>query len=112
LDHQQLRTARGKPAALEISGRTFVLPQACDMAAAIDLHGQLSGVVGEDDIVVGAADVAKCWSPMVQVLVSAGRAQASRGRSFLLRHPSPALRETFGDLGLAAHLSRWEQVNG
>jgi len=40
------------------------------MAAAIDLHGQLSGVVGEDDIVVGAANVAKCWSPMVQVLVS------------------------------------------
>lgn len=82
------------------------------MAAAIHLHGQLSGIVGEDDIVVGAADVAKCWSPMVQVLLCAGQTQASRGRSFLLRSPSPALREAFGDLGLSAHLERWEEAHG
>ena len=73
------------------------------MAAAIHLHGQLSGIVGDDD---------KCWSPMVQVLLCAGQTQASRGRSFLLRSPSPALREAFGDLGLSAHLERWEEAHG
>lgn len=82
------------------------------MAAAIDLHAQFCKVVGEADIDVGAADVAKCWSPMVQVLISAAQAQASRGRSFRLRAPSPPLRQAFGDLGLSTQLESWEAAHG
>ena len=92
-------TAAGTAAERDLS-----LPDLLDLTAAEPLCRMLRDRLGDGDLTMDGARVARISTPCLQVLVAAAATARARGIGFRLRHASPVLTEAVADLGLTAVL--------
>ncbi len=86
----------------------FVLSEVLDISVAQNMRSELLARVAADTpLTIDASRVEKIGTAAIQLLHAAGLARAVRGKSMIVKNPTPAFVAGFTDIGFAADLNNW-----